>query len=44
MTTSRDIEESVSYTDEAPVLEEEPTPVEVVEHKPTVMSKLMGSA
>ena len=43
MTTSRDIEESVSYTDEAPVQEEEPTPVEVVEHKPTVMSKLMGS-
>ena len=43
MTTSRDIEESISYTDEAPVLEEEPTPVEVVEHKPTVMSKLMGS-
>ena len=43
MTTSRDIEESISYTDEAPVLEEEPTPVEVVEHTPTVMSKLMGS-
>ncbi len=44
MTTSRDIEESVSYyTDEAPTLVEEPTPDEVVEHKPTVMSKLMGS-
>jgi len=43
MTTSRDIEETISYTDEAPVLEEEPTPVEAVEHKPTVMSKLMGS-
>jgi len=43
MTTSRDIEESISYTDEAPVHEEEPTPVEAVEHKPTVMSKLMGS-
>jgi len=43
MTTSRDIEESISYTDEAPVLAEEPTPDEVVEHKPTVMSKLMGS-
>ena len=43
MTTSRDIEESISYTDGAPVLEEEPTPVEVVEHTPTVMSKLMGS-
>ena len=43
MTTSRDIEESISYTDGAPVLVEEPTPDEVVEHKPTVMSKLMGS-
>ena len=44
MTTSRDIEESVSYyTDDAPTLVEEPTPDEVVEHKPTVMSKLMGS-
>ena len=43
MTTSRDIEETISYTDEAPVLEEEPTPVEAVEHVPTVMSKLMGS-
>ena len=43
MTTSRDIEESISYTDDAPVLVEEPTPDEVVEHKPTVMSKLMGS-
>ena len=43
MTTSRDIEESISYTDEAPTLVEEPTPDEVVEHKPTVMSKLMGS-
>jgi len=43
MTTSRDIEESISYTEEAPVLEEEPTPVEAVEHKATVMSKLMGS-
>ena len=43
MTTSRDIEESISYTDAAPTLVEEPTPDEVVEHKPTVMSKLMGS-
>ena len=44
MTTSRDIEEAISYiTDEQPTLEEEPTPVEVVEHKATVMSKLMGS-
>ena len=43
MTTSRDIEETFGYTEDSPVLEEEPTPVEVVEHKPTVMSKLMGS-
>ena len=43
MTTSRDIEEAISYiTDEQPTLVEEPTPVKV-EHKPTVMSKLMGS-
>ena len=52
MTTSRDIEdatysritEELGYTSEdSPVQEEEPTPVEAVEHKPTVMSKLMGS-
>ena len=52
MTTSRDIEdttysritEELGYTSEdSPVQEEEPTPVEAVEYKPTVMSKLMGS-
>jgi len=43
MTTSRDIEETFSYAEDSPVQEEEPTPVEAVEHKPTVMSKLMGS-
>jgi len=38
---SRD--EDLTYTTENPVSEEEPTPEEVVEHKATVMSKLMGS-
>ena len=52
MTTSRDIEdepysritEELGYTSDAsPMQEEEPSPDEVIEHKPTVMSKLMGS-
>ena len=44
---SRDTTESSehhdTYTTENPVSEEETTPEEVVEHIPTVMSKLMGS-
>jgi len=38
---SRD--EDLTYTTETPKSEEETTPEEVVEHKATVMSKLMGS-
>ena len=41
MDISRD--EDLTYTSENPVSEEEPTPEEVVEHRATVMSKLMGS-
>jgi len=38
-----DMSRDPTYTTENPVSEEEPTPEEVVEHKATVMSKLMGS-
>ena len=38
-----DMSRDTTYTSENPVSEEEPTPEEVVEHKATVMSKLMGS-
>ena len=38
-----DIEEAYRTITENPMHEEEPTPVEEVEHVPTVMSKLMGS-
>mgnify|MGYP003135106709 FL=1 len=38
-----DISRDETYTTENPVSEEETTPEEVVEHIPTVMSKLMGS-
>ena len=38
-----DIEEAYRTITENPTHEEEPTPVEEVEHVPTVMSKLMGS-
>ena len=38
-----DMSRDTTYTTENPVSEEEPTPEEVVEHKATVMSKLMGS-
>ena len=38
-----DMSRDTAYTTENPVSEEEPTPEEVVKHKATVMSKLMGS-
>ena len=38
-----DMSRDTTYTTENPVSEEEPMPEEVVEHKATVMSKLMGS-
>ena len=38
-----DISRDTAYTTENPEIEEEHTPKEVVEHTPTVMSKLMGS-
>ena len=38
-----DMSRDTTYTSENPVSEEETTPEEVVEHKATVMSKLMGS-